>query len=215
MSDPRLKPFLVIFGPTAVGKTSAAMQVCRAVGGEIISADSMQVYRGFDIGTAKHRDQDSAVPQHLIDMCAPEDIFSAADFVKRTLGLVSEIEGRGCLPVVVGGSGLYIRTLLDGIFEGPPRDPGIRARLRQEALLVNLISHRDIVAIFDFGEVPSDGRRPAFAYIVMEYLEGESLRDRLLGKVGPGGEPTTRVGERWWRALRIMMNGTIVPRTTT
>ncbi|MEW6365006.1 MAG: tRNA (adenosine(37)-N6)-dimethylallyltransferase MiaA [Acidobacteriota bacterium] len=133
MPDQRLKPLLVTFGPTASGKSAAAIQVCRAIGGEIISADSMQVYRGFDIGTAKHRDEDSGVPQHLIDICAPDGVFSAADFVRRTLELVPEIEGRGCLPVVVGGTGLYLRALLDGIFEGPPRDSSIRARLREEA----------------------------------------------------------------------------------
>jgi len=127
-------PVLVILGPTGVGKTSAALDVCRDIGGEVISCDSMQVYRGFDIGTAKPTWQErQRVAHHVIDVCDPCDVFSAADFVKRTIDAIALIERRGRLPVVVGGTGLYLRALLEGIFEGPPRDPGIRARLREEA----------------------------------------------------------------------------------
>lgn len=128
-----LKPLIVIFGPTGVGKTAAAVELCRAVGGEIISCDSMQVYRGFDIGTAKPGPEAADVPHHLISIREPSETFSAADFVELTRRVLPEIELRRHLPVVVGGTGLYLRALLEGIFEGPGRDPVIRRRLKEEA----------------------------------------------------------------------------------
>ncbi len=134
------RPLVIILGPTAVGKTGAAVELCRALGGEIISCDSMQVYRGFDIGTAKPGPESADVTHHLVDICDPDETFSAADFVTRTLALLPEIERRGRLPVVVGGTGLYLRALLDGIFEGPPRNPEIRSRLRSDAAAHGLAS---------------------------------------------------------------------------
>ncbi len=128
------KSILIILGPTGVGKTAAAIQLCIEFGGEVISCDSMQVYRRFSIGTAKPRLAECfGVPHHLIDICDPTDLFSAADFVRRTLKLIPEIESRGKRPVIVGGTGLYFRSLLEGIFEGPPRVPDIRDRLRAKA----------------------------------------------------------------------------------
>lgn len=128
-----LPPLVIILGPTGAGKTAAAITLCRDFGGEIISADSMQVYRGFDIGTAKPGRADSDVRHHLIDVCEPASTFSAADFVSAALAIIPEIDAGARLPVIAGGTGLYIRALMRGIFEGPPRDERIRARLRAEA----------------------------------------------------------------------------------
>lgn len=129
-----VKPLVVLVGPTAVGKSAAALHLARGFGGEVINADSQQVYRGFDIGTDKPGpDVRAAVPHHLIDVADPRDQFTAADFVAGALAAVREIQGRGRLPLVVGGSGLYLKALLDGLFPGPGRDPDLRRRLEDEA----------------------------------------------------------------------------------
>ncbi|MBK8480049.1 MAG: tRNA (adenosine(37)-N6)-dimethylallyltransferase MiaA [Proteobacteria bacterium] len=127
-------PLLVIVGPTAVGKSTLAVALASALDGEVVSADSMQVYRGFDIGTAKPTAAERAgVPHHLIDVVAPDQGFSAADFVAQAEVAVAAIRARGRLPIVVGGSGLYVRALLYGLFAAPAVDPALRAALRRVA----------------------------------------------------------------------------------
>jgi tRNA dimethylallyltransferase len=129
-----VKPLVALVGPTAVGKSAAGLRLARAFDGEIINADSQQVYRGFDIGTDKPGpDIRAAVPHHLVDVADPRDQFTAADFVAGALAAAGEIHGRGRLPLVVGGSGLYFKALLDGLFPGPGRDPELRRRLEDEA----------------------------------------------------------------------------------
>ena len=127
---PRL---VIILGPTGVGKSAAALELALRFGGEIINADSMQVYRGFDIGTAKPTAGDRRrVVHHLLDIVDPRVQFSAADFAARAAEAVRLIHGRGRLPFVVGGTGLYLKALIDGLFPGPGRDPAVRARLEEE-----------------------------------------------------------------------------------
>jgi len=129
-----VKPLVALVGPTAVGKSAAALRLARAFDGEIINADSQQVYRGFDIGTDKPGpDVRAAVPHHLVDVADPRDQFTAADFVAGALAAAREIHGRGRLSLVVGGSGLYFKALLDGLFPGPGRDRELRRRLEDEA----------------------------------------------------------------------------------
>lgn len=107
---------LVVLGPTASGKTSLALRLARQYQGEIISADSMQIYRRLDIGTAKATAAErGAVPHHLIDICEPQQLFSVADFVQAANLKIAEIAARGHLPIVAGGTGLYISSLVDGI----------------------------------------------------------------------------------------------------
>lgn len=119
---------LVIVGPTAAGKSALALRAARELGGEVVSADSMQVYRGFDIGTAKPTPEERAgVPHHLLDLADPSEVFSAARFVEAADRAIAEVIARGRRPVVVGGSGLYVRALLRGLFEAPPADPERRA----------------------------------------------------------------------------------------
>ncbi len=124
----------VVAGPTASGKTSLAIALARRLGGEIVNADSQQVYRGLDVGTAKPSPEErAAAPHHLLDVVEPGEGMDAARFVGLADRAIVEIAGRGRLPVVAGGTGLYLRALLHGVVEAPGRDPALRARLEEEA----------------------------------------------------------------------------------
>jgi tRNA dimethylallyltransferase len=125
---------LIILGPTGVGKSALAVELALRFGGEVINGDSMQVYRGFDIGTAKpSMEERRKVPHHLLDILGPEEQFSAADFVRLAAEAITAILSRGRLPIVAGGTGLYLKALLDGLFPGPGRDSEVRRRLREKA----------------------------------------------------------------------------------
>ncbi|RZT08614.1 tRNA dimethylallyltransferase [Duganella sp. CF402] len=129
------KPLAVaIMGPTASGKTASALAIAERIPSEIISVDSALVYRGMDIGTAKPtREELAAVPHHLIDIIDPLDSYSVAQFRKDTLRLVEEINARGKLPLLVGGTMLYFKGLADGLDDLPGADPAVRAALDEEA----------------------------------------------------------------------------------
>jgi tRNA dimethylallyltransferase len=124
----------VVAGPTASGKSALALALARRAGGELVNADSQQVYRGLDVGTAKPTAAErAAVPHHLLDVAEPGEGMDAARFVALADAAIREIAGRGRLPVVVGGTGLYLRALLHGVVAAPGRDPALRARLEEEA----------------------------------------------------------------------------------
>ncbi|OEU74405.1 MAG: tRNA (adenosine(37)-N6)-dimethylallyltransferase MiaA [Desulfuromonadales bacterium C00003093] len=145
----RKQPLLVICGPTASGKTGWALQVARYFPVEIISADSRQVYRRMDIGTAKATAAErAAVPHHMIDLVDPDDEFSVADFVAIARPLISQIIERGHFPCLVGGTGLYIRALLGGLAELPSADPQLREELHQQERAAGKGSlHRELQCI--------------------------------------------------------------------
>lgn len=126
-----MKPLLtVITGPTASGKTGIAVELARRVGGEIVNADSQQVYRLFDIGTAKPSAEElAAVPHHLISVVEPLEPFSAAEYQRRADAAIADIASRGRPVFLVGGTGLYLRILLHGVVEAPGADPALRASL--------------------------------------------------------------------------------------
>lgn len=127
-----MEPVLAIVGPTATGKSTLGLALAERLSGEIVNADALQVYRGFDIGTAKPRAEERArVPHHLIDILEPHEPYSAGEFARRAQEAIAEIQGRGRVPIVVGGSGLYLRALFQGISPMPPVDPEIRRRLRE------------------------------------------------------------------------------------
>lgn len=129
---PRVIPLLVIAGPTACGKTQAAIRVARAVGGEIISADSMQIYRDLEVGTAKPTPEERAqVRFHLVDFVDVEQPYTVADYQRDATQAIAEVWGRGCLPILCGGTGLYVRAVLEH-FVFPADDPEQRARLRTQ-----------------------------------------------------------------------------------
>ncbi len=123
-------PTWILAGPTACGKTAAALALAQEVDIEIISVDSALIYRGMDIGTAKPTTAEMAqVPHHLIDILDPTESYSAARFVQDTERLIGEIRARGRTPLLVGGTMLYIKALLEGLDDMPPADPAIRAML--------------------------------------------------------------------------------------
>ncbi len=131
-SDSQQLRILVFCGPTGSGKTSLALSLAKRYSLEIISADSRQVYRQMDIGTAKATAAEQALaPHHMIDLIDPDDEFSVAEFVDRARPLIREITARGNLPCVVGGTGLYIRALLGGLADLPNGDPVLRAELHR------------------------------------------------------------------------------------
>jgi tRNA dimethylallyltransferase len=133
---------ILIAGPTAVGKSEIALRLAERLGGEIISADSMQVYRGLDLGTAKPSPADRArVPHYLIDICDLTESFDAAQFVRLAQRAVEEIQARGRVPVFCGGTGLYFKAFLSGLGEAPAANPKLRVKLEAmpfEALLREL-----------------------------------------------------------------------------
>jgi len=125
---------IVICGPTGIGKTAVGIRLAEKLGGEIISADSMQVYRHMDIGTAKPTaDEQSRIFHHMIDIVDPDEDFDAVRFAEIARDKVRQLHQRGVMPVVAGGTGLYIKALLQGLFPSHPVDPQIRERLTREA----------------------------------------------------------------------------------
>jgi tRNA dimethylallyltransferase len=126
---------IAIVGPTASGKSALALRLASERPAEIVSCDSLQVYRGLDIGSAKPSPAEQrAVPHHLIDLVDPDGSFSAAEWAAAAARAIEGIFARGRLPLVVGGTGLYLRALLEGLFDGPARHPELRARLEALAL---------------------------------------------------------------------------------
>lgn len=124
---------LTIVGPTGVGKTSVGLLVARALGGEIVSADSRQVYRGMDTGTAKPTAHELAVARHhLIDVVEPSETYDAARFAAAAERAIGDIIASGAEPLVVGGTGFYIESLFEGLFEGPGRDQDVRTELNEK-----------------------------------------------------------------------------------
>lgn len=134
------QPVLVIAGPTASGKTETALLVCEAIGGEIVSADSMQIYRGMDIGTAKATpDEQLRVPHHLIDIRAPGERYSVADYKRDATAAIRSIYSRGHRPVLCGGTGQYLSALIEGLsFSEDALDLNLRNDLNRQADLTGL-----------------------------------------------------------------------------
>jgi len=125
-------PLVALVGPTAAGKTALSLRLAKEIRAEIISVDSVQVFRGLDIGTAKPSlEEQQQVPHHLIDVADPDEPFDVADFVRKALGIIKSIISRGKVPLLVGGSGLYLRSLLEGLAPCPGHDPMVREMLRK------------------------------------------------------------------------------------
>ena len=149
MVSPVDPPLLVIAGPTASGKSHLALHIAEHFNGEIVSCDSVAVYRGMDVGTAKPSAAERArVPHHLLDVVDPDQSYTAGDFSREARLAIHSIALGQRLPIVVGGTGLYLRALLDGLFTSPPSDPALRARLRarESSHLHRLLSRLDPAA---------------------------------------------------------------------
>src|SRR5947209_7131052 len=143
-----MPPFtlFLLAGPTAVGKSDVALLLAEQLGGEIISVDSMQVYRGLDIGTAKPSPADRArVRHHLIDVAELTEPFDAATFVRLARAVLAEIKSRGRVPILCGGTGLYFQALLGGLGSAPPSNPALRSELERLPLadLLTELAARD------------------------------------------------------------------------
>lgn len=147
VTEPRLSPSLIVIaGPTGSGKSALALDLASALNGELVNFDSLQLYRGFDIGTAKTPvPARRGIPHHLFDVLDPSNGYSAGEYARLARAVVAEISARGRLPVAVGGSGFYLRALLDGLPPLPPRDASLRARLqaRRPGSLHRLLTRLD------------------------------------------------------------------------
>jgi tRNA dimethylallyltransferase len=176
------KPILIIAGPTAVGKTDASILLAQEWGAEIVSADSLQIYRGMDIGTAKPSPgQRRLVYHHMIDIVDPGQPYSVGDYYRDARAAIDAILSSGSIPIVVGGTGLYIRALMRGLFHGPTADIELRERLLQkEAEGGEGTLYSDLVRLDSEAAVkihPNDLRRTVRA------LEVYYLRDRKISEI--------------------------------
>ena len=186
---------IAVVGPTAAGKSDLALRVARAVGGEIVNADSMQLYRGMDIGTAKLTvAQRQGVPHHLLDIWDVRQTASVAEYQRLARAAIAAIQERGLVPVLAGGSGLYVRAALDRL-EFPGTDPRLRAQLEAElaergpAVLHARLAGLDPVAAAAI--LPSNGRR------IVRALEVIELSGKPFGAVLPEYEslyPAVQIG---------------------
>jgi tRNA dimethylallyltransferase len=194
---PSLDPVLIA-GPTAVGKSAVALRLAETIGGEVVSVDSMQVYRGLDIGTAKPMAPDrSRVPHHLIDMLDLDQNFDAAEFVRHASSAIEDIRSRGKAPVLCGGTGLYFSALAHGLGEAPPSDPALRAELEQIAqeTLLEELARRDPQT---HEVIDRMNRRRVIRAVEVLRLTGRPFSAQR------GKWPGTPAGEKTRRAFLIM-----------
>lgn len=173
---------IVICGPTGVGKTRFAIDLALRFNGEIVGADSMQIYRDMAIGTARPTAQERArVPHHLVDCVSPKDDFSAAEYGRRAREVVAALLERGKRPFVVGGTGLYIKALLQGLTQAAPSEKGVRKALRREAEIHGLAALYGRLADVDPASAarihPNDGFR------IVRALEVHTLTGRPMSAV--------------------------------
>jgi tRNA dimethylallyltransferase len=181
-------PLIAVVGPTAAGKSALALRLARELRGEIVSCDSLQVYRGLDIGSAKATPEErAAVAHHLLDVVDPDALFSAAEYARLARAAIADVDGRGRVPIVVGGTGLYLRALLFGLFEGPARDEAFRARLAGVAVRRGTGRLHRLLARVD----PESAARiaPADQVRVVRALEVLRATGRPLGAHHRGGAP--------------------------
>lgn len=188
---PELRPILIA-GATAVGKSGAAMIVAEALGGEIISVDSMQVYQGMDIGTAKPTAAERArMPHHLLDVAGLDEAFDAAVFVQQALEAMRGVQARGHVPVLCGGTGLYFQALLGGLGNSPEPDPALRTELEQTPLAALL----DELARMDpptWEKIDRNNPRRVIRAVEVLRLTGKPFSAQRADWESKGGEPVAR-----------------------
>ncbi len=189
-------PVIILCGPTAVGKTAVAIELAQKINAEIISADSGQIYRGMDIGTAKPTAEDrQKVRFHLIDILDPDEQFSAADFRTRAVEAIRQIEPRRKRAVIVAGTGLYLRALEKGLFDGPSKDPKIREELEREIERKGIESlHEELVRVDPEAAktIPSKNRHRIIRALEVYRLTGRPISEFWKEHEGRGGSPIAR-----------------------
>lgn len=206
-------PLIVVAGPTCSGKSMLALTIARAFGGEVVNCDSLQIYRGLDIGTAKTpREERGEIPHHLFDLLEPWEVFSAGEYAKLAREALTQIRARGRLPVVAGGTGFYLRALLEGLAEAPPRDEALRARLMEREAKRKGALHRilrrldprtaaeihpnDVQKTVRVLEICLRARRPASAVFGEGRQALEGFRVLKLGLKPPRQQLVARIHER-------------------
>lgn len=172
-------PVVAVVGPTATGKTALAVALARRLGGEVVNADSMQLYRGMDIGTAKPDEAErGGVPHHLLDLWHVREPASVAEYQERARAEIDRLRAAGVVPLLVGGSGLYVRAVLDAL-DFPGTDPAVRARLEEELAAAGPAALHARLAAVDpaaaAAVLPSNGRRIVRALEVVE-ITGRPFR---------------------------------------
>jgi tRNA dimethylallyltransferase len=195
-------PLLVIAGPTGVGKTAVAVRLARALPIEVVSADSRQVYRRMDIGTGKPTlEERAALRHHLIDVLEPDERYHAARFRTDALAAIAEIRARGRLPVVVGGTGLYVRALLKGLDPAPPADPELRAALDSYALVSGTDALHAQLRALD----PAAAQRlhPNDRVRVVRAIEVQARAEAIAHGAGPATAVSWRSEVSDWRLLMV------------
>jgi tRNA dimethylallyltransferase len=206
-------PLTVILGPTASGKSALGIALAEKLGGEILVCDSTQVYRHFDIGTAKVRATEGrGIPHHLVDLVEPADVFTAGDFQRRAVEALFDVRSRNKLPILTAGTGLYLRALLEGLSEAPQRSEELRERLRGSIARRGAAHLHRVLLRLDPGAAgriaPRDTQKVIRA-IEMRLLGGRSL-DAIhsAGRRGLEGYSITKIGLNPPRAaLYARING--------
>ena len=169
---------IVLAGATASGKSAVALELAGLVGGEIISVDSMQVYRGLDLGTAKPTSEERAViPHHLVDVVGLTEPFDAAKFVQLATAAVASCQSRGRVPILCGGTGLYFNAWLNGLGDAPPPEPKLRAELEAlpMAALLDELARRDLPT---FDEIDLENRRRVVRAVEVIRLTGRPFSEQ-------------------------------------
>jgi len=188
-----MRPVVVLLGATATGKSALALRLAEALDGEIVNADALQVYRGFDVGTGKATAAErERVAHHLLDIAGPDQSLSAGELARRARTVIAELRARDRLPIVVGGSGLYLRALLAGISAMPPVDTRVRDWLRKERVRAGLPALRRWLRVLD-------------AEAAARTTEGDTQRTlRALEVALSSGRP-----QGWWIARQPFADGAL------
>lgn len=215
--ESKLPLLVILLGPTGSGKTALSLELAERFSGEIVSCDSVAVYRGMELGTAKPTKEERArVPHHLIDVAEPDEAFTAGEYSRRARAALREISGRGRLPIVTGGTGLYLRALTEGLFAGPARHEDLRARLRRsrerhggawlhrllkrlDAATAERIHANDTAKIVRAIEVCVAARKPMSAILGSEARGRDPLKGFRLLRIGlnpPRGALYQNLNER-------------------
>ena len=185
-------PIVAVVGPTASGKTALAVEIAKELGGEIISADSMQIYRNMDIATAKPTDEEKqGIPHHLMDFLEPSESFSVARFCALAKEAIKDITARGRLPIIAGGTGLYVDALLgDMRFEEQEEDPALRAEITAQLEEKGIDAMLDEIRSFDPDSAGrlSEGRNPKRIIRCIEVYRSTGMTQTALNEKQLGGE---------------------------
>jgi tRNA dimethylallyltransferase len=223
---PETPSVVAIAGPTGSGKSRLAIDLALRLGGEIVNADSQQLYRGLEIATAKPTAAERAeVPHHLFDLAEPGDGYDAARYVEAADAAIGAIAARGRVPILCGGSGLYLRALLHGVADAPKRDPALRAELEAVALregrpalharlaavdpeAARRIGKNDLVRIVRGLEIASGGRTQSEIFGAHAF-RGDRYRFRLIALAPDRAELHARIAERVDRMLGSALEGEV------